>query len=46
MSEFHAKAPKAIASEGLAEGPYLPAREGSEVSNARGDRATRNGQRQ
>ena len=29
-SEFHAKAPQAIASEGLAQGPYVAARAGFE----------------
>ena len=30
MSEFHAKAPQATASEGLAHGPYVAARAGFE----------------
>ena len=30
VSEFHAEAPQAIASEGLAQGPYVAARAGFE----------------
>ena len=31
LSEFHAEAPQATASEGLAQGPYVVAREGFEI---------------
>jgi len=35
VSEFHAKAPQATASEGLAQGPYVAARAGSEPTTLR-----------
>ena len=35
MSEFHAEAPQATASEGLAQGPYVAARAGFEPTTLR-----------
>ena|SRR6218665_1170332 len=35
VSEFHAKAPQATASEGLAQGPYMVARAGFESTTLR-----------
>ena len=42
MSEFHAEAPKATASDGLAQGPYVAATEGFEPTTFRtkGDEST------
>ena len=42
VSEFHAKAPQATASEGLAQGPYVAARAGFELTTLRmkGDKST------
>ena len=39
MSEFHAEAPQATVSEGLAQGPYLAARTGFEPV-MKGDEST------
>ena len=35
VPEFHAESPQAIASEGLAQGPYVAARAGYEPANLR-----------
>jgi len=42
VSEFHAEAPQAIASEGLAQGPYVAARAGFKLTTLRtkGDEST------
>ena len=42
MSEFHVEAPQATASEGLAQGPYVAARAGFELTTLRtkGDEST------